>query len=216
MKRALVTVACLLSATIGRDALGSSACASAADAGQDLRAEGRLAEARATFLFCAKRTCNKVVRSDCQRWIEEIDAELRAPEPDETEEPKQPPAPPAPAPPEPARTPVVAVAPPAGAAAPAPIAPLVLGGIGVASLATFVFFQVEGSSRYAALEDGCGRTRSCTDADIAKVRSQFVASGVALGVSVVALGAAAVLYLTRGGATSSRVGITASGAAVSF
>lgn len=221
MKRSLGVVFFML---VASNASAANVCVTAADKGQDLRAAGKLDEARASFLVCAKASCNRVVRADCERWIKEIDA-TPAPVVEEKEAAPPPPSPPA----QPVRVSIAMSESPAEEApspasartratsAPAPIASIVLGGIGVASLAAFGFFQVQGWSRHSDLESGCGKTHSCTDDDIAPARSQFVASGVALGISAVAFGAAAILYFTRGSsAPSSRVGITAHGAALSF
>lgn len=217
MKLALVAALSLFVLGSSTDAFAANACVNAADKGQDLRSAGKLDEARAAFLLCTKATCNKVVRADCSRWALEIDAEKEAN------------AAPEPAPPPPVVAPVpaqarvaIAIAEPVTTpavprAATFPVAPVVLGGIGVLSLAAFGYFQVQGWSRYASLEDGCAKTQSCTAAEIDGTRSQFVASGAALGVSVVSLGVAAILYLTRGASTEpSRIGVRPGGAAVSF
>jgi hypothetical protein len=49
-------------------------CADAANAGQPLRREGRLREAREQFVLCARDACPPVVREHCAPWIREIDA----------------------------------------------------------------------------------------------------------------------------------------------
>jgi hypothetical protein len=226
MKHALFAFASVLVLGASTEALAASACLDAADKGQDLRSAGKLDEARAMFLVCAKPTCNRVVRSDCARWIEEIDkekaarAEVEGKEKADKREQKPSSVPPVPAPSHARMTLAVtdaATSSPVGEAATFPVAPVVLGGIGVISLAAFGYFQVQGWSRYASLEEGCARTQSCTDADIEGTRSQFVASGAALGVSVVSLGVAALLYFTRGGSSSPlRLGVRPGGAAVSF
>ena len=227
MKRAVVALASFFVLGIAPDALAANACVSAADKGQDLRSAGKLDEARALFLVCAKPACNRVVRADCERWMKEIDEEISQAAERERERERdraamaEPPAVDA------ARSSArvsIAIADPAtssaSSSAPAatfPVAPAVLGGLGVLSLAAFGYFQAQGWSRYSTLEDGCAKTQSCTDADIEATRSQFVASGAALGVSVVSFGVAAILYFTRGHATEPpRIGIRPGGAAVSF
>lgn len=221
MNRALFAFASVLVLAVSADAFAANACVNAADKGQDLRASGKLDEARAQFLVCAKPACNRVVRADCTRWASEIDEENSA---KAEKEEKQAPAPaPVIAAPSQARV-TIAITDPAvsSATAPAPtatfpVAPAVLGGLGVLSLAAFGYFQAQGWSRYASLEGGCAKTQSCTDADIEGTRSQFLASGAALGVSVVSFGVAAILYFTRSGTTEpSRLGVRPGGAAVSF
>lgn len=74
------------------------------------------------------------------------------------------------------------------------VVPIVLASVGVVALGTFAGFEVAGHSGYADLESGCAKTRACTDADIDPVRGKFIGASVALGVSVVALAAAALVY----------------------
>jgi hypothetical protein len=52
------------------------ACLQAADHGQDQRAASKLREARETFLTCAVDACPAVIRSDCARWVTELDGEI--------------------------------------------------------------------------------------------------------------------------------------------
>ena len=49
-------------------------CIAAAESGQQHRSRGRLRDAREAFGVCTASTCPAVVRRDCGRWIEEIDA----------------------------------------------------------------------------------------------------------------------------------------------
>jgi len=71
-----------------------------------------------------------------------------------------------------------------------------LAGIGVAGLAGFTIFGLSGRAEADDLREGCGRTRSCTEADVSSARSMYLVADVALAVGVVALGTAAVLWLT--------------------
>ena len=226
MKRRAIALAAFFVAGASTDAFAATACVNAADKGQDLRSAGKLDEARAQFLVCAKPACNRVVRADCERWVKEIDEEkaAKAEAEEKARQKAEKALPPAPVvAPSPARV-SIAIADPATSsstsAAPAatfPVAPAVLGGIGVLSLAAFGYFQVQGWSSYASLENGCAKTQTCADSDIEATRSQFVASGAALGVSVVSLGVAAILYFTRSGSPEpSRLGVRPGGAAVSF
>jgi hypothetical protein len=67
--------------------------------------------------------------------------------------------------------------------------PWILGGIGVAGLATFGVLQVMARSEYSDVKDGCGATKSCSDDELSPIRTKFVASGIALGVGVIGIGA---------------------------
>ena len=49
------------------------ACIDASTAGQTLRQQGRLLEARDRMIVCAQDACPTVVRSHCARWLGEID-----------------------------------------------------------------------------------------------------------------------------------------------
>jgi hypothetical protein len=225
MRAPLIALASLFAVAVSGNALAANACVTAADKGQDLRAEGKLDDARAMFAVCSKATCNKVVRADCDRWVKEIDEQLerekaeRAEKAEKEKEKKE----------EKALAPVVstvrvpiAIVDPSSSSAATPtsafpVGPAVLGGLGVLSLAAFGYFQMQGWSRYESLEDGCAKTQSCTDAEIEGTRWQFGASAAALGVSVVSFGVAAVLYFTRSSTTTpASVGVRPGGAAVSF
>lgn len=249
-------VVALLALTTARPARAANACVTAAGNAQDLRDANRLREARAALLVCSQRTCNNVVRADCERWLREVDAQtpslvVRATDargrdvlgarvmiddsPSEldghpvTVDPGQ------------RRVRVVArsgavaeqrvlvalgekarvvemkfdvpleedgtahvapVGPPTEEKKTPPpaqdkpgVAPYVLGGAGVAALLVFTYLEVSGHSAFSDLENGCGRTRSCTDAEIDPVKSKFVGAGVSLGIGLVAIGAAVITYV---------------------
>jgi hypothetical protein len=53
-----------------------TACMVAADEGQDLRDAHKPLEARQQFRICAATTCPQVVRDDCTRWLEAIEAAI--------------------------------------------------------------------------------------------------------------------------------------------
>lgn len=52
------------------------ACLQAVDEGQDLRAASKLKGARAKLLTCAVDACPAVIRSDCARWVSELDESI--------------------------------------------------------------------------------------------------------------------------------------------
>src|SRR5262249_23099789 len=51
-------------------------CAKAAEQLQDLRGARELVQAREKALACQRESCPPVVRSDCERWLAEIDAAI--------------------------------------------------------------------------------------------------------------------------------------------
>jgi len=68
---AIVAVAPLLASA---PALAADECPDVAEAGQDLRAKNRLLDARKAFIRCSAEGCPGVVRADCRRWLDEVDA----------------------------------------------------------------------------------------------------------------------------------------------
>lgn len=87
------------------------------------------------------------------------------------------------------------------------VTPWIVGGGGVAAIATFGVLQIVAQGEYSDLEDGCARTSSCTSSETDAVRTKFQLSAVALGIGVLALGTAAVLLLLappKGGVASAR------------
>lgn len=98
--------------------------------------------------------------------------------------------------PQPATT--SAPAPAAGPAAssssrPIPVATWVLGGIGVAGLATGAILRVVGSGQYDDLKSSC--SPACSDSEIDRVKTKYTLSTVALGVGGAALAASVVILL---------------------
>jgi hypothetical protein len=51
-------------------------CATDAEAAQASRVAGKLRAARAHVIACAAESCPRVIRSDCARWLTEIETEL--------------------------------------------------------------------------------------------------------------------------------------------
>jgi hypothetical protein len=49
------------------------ACIGKAEEGQRLRVQGKLTRARESILACSQADCPSVVRSDCSRWLSEVD-----------------------------------------------------------------------------------------------------------------------------------------------
>jgi hypothetical protein len=254
-----------------------SPCVAAADAAQDYRTAGKLREARASLLVCSARSCNTVVRTDCEKWLKEVDEqtpslvvrvidargrdvlgahvtidddpitldgtpvqvdpgqrlvrararsgdvaeqktlvalgekarvlEVRFKVPLEEDGSKladsgslgSDPSGNRDRPSRRTGNPDVRGDSPPSASS-TPVVPLVLAGVGVVALGAFGYFELSGQSGYTDLENGCYRTSSgCTDAEVDPVKRQFLGAGIALGVSVVALAAAAIVYFVGGG-----------------
>ena len=78
MKRALVFAGALGYALLGTAVAAAAppkkACITAAETGQQLRSSGRLISARRALAACTATSCPTIVRRDCGRWIDEIDA----------------------------------------------------------------------------------------------------------------------------------------------
>ncbi|WP_437626514.1 hypothetical protein [Sorangium sp. So ce1151] len=89
-------------------------------------------------------------------------------------------------------------------------APWISLGVGAAGIAAFGVLQGLAQAEYADLEDGCGRTSSCTEAEVSPTRTKFVASGVMLGVGGAALAVAAVLWLVDGSVEPAAAGLRVS------
>lgn len=85
----------------------------------------------------------------------------------------------------------------------APPAAIVLAALGGASLATSGYFGVSGLAARSDVVDCKG---SCTESQVNTVNHRFLAADIALGVSVVALAAAAWIYFARPGPNASSSG----------
>lgn len=99
--------------------------------------------------------------------------------------------------------------PESGSGSPAPVAPaaspsrvpttsIVLGGVGVAALGSFAAFGILGKNQLAKLHETCGVTHTCAEADVDAARTKLIVADVSLGVSVVALGLATMVFFTHG------------------
>jgi hypothetical protein len=73
---------------------------------------------------------------------------------------------------------------------PVPTISYVLGGVGVAALGSFALFGILGK-----VEQGCAP--NCTADQVGTMRRDYAIADVSLGIAVLSLGAATVLYLTR-------------------
>ena len=48
-------------------------CATSAEQAQQMRDEGKYRRAREQMLFCARETCPGPIKSDCSKWLSELD-----------------------------------------------------------------------------------------------------------------------------------------------
>ena len=80
----------------------------------------------------------------------------------------------------------------------APLWPALLtGGIGIAGLGTFAFFGATGQVEKDRLAGGCALSRTCNPDDVDSARTKLLVADIALGVSIVARGAAAYFIVQR-------------------
>ena len=231
------------------------ACVAASEQAQLRRDEGKLQQARAQMLVCARESCPAPVRKDCAAWLAALDASVPTIVLSAQDEGKHDlfevevsldgaplknpldgkaiPVDPGPhtlrfeargRPPVEERVLVregekrrtVTVQLPTGPASPGsgagsaepsappaspsrvPVASIVLGGVGVAALGSFAAFGILGKNQLATLHETCGVTHTCAEADVDAARTKLIVADVSLGVSVVALGVATVLFFTHG------------------
>ena len=80
---------------------------------------------------------------------------------------------------------------------PTPAAVYVLGAVGLVGLGVFTTFAVLGMQNKTSL-DNSGCRPNCAQSDVDRVKQQFLIGDLGLGLGVVSLGAAAIVYLTRG------------------
>lgn len=86
---------------------------------------------------------------------------------------------------------------------PTPTATWALAGLGVAGLAAFAAFGLQGNSKKSDL-DARGCKPGCPQADVDSVKTSYLLADVGLGVAVVSFGLAAIFYATRGEEPSPR------------
>lgn len=79
-----------------------------------------------------------------------------------------------------------------------PTAVWVLGGLGAASIAGFAYLGLSARSDREDLEATCGVTKSCTDDQVAGFRRKAVMADVFLGIGIVSLATAGVLWMGTG------------------
>jgi hypothetical protein len=75
-----------------------------------------------------------------------------------------------------------------------PLGTWVLGGVGLVGLGAFATFGLLGKGQRSDLEKSC--SPNCSASEVDKVKSKYLIADISLGVGVVSLGIAAVLWLT--------------------
>jgi hypothetical protein len=75
--------------------------------------------------------------------------------------------------------------------------PWTIGLFGVAALGGFAAAEIVGQNDYASLRALCGDARTCSPSQVGPTRTDFILAAVTLGVGVVALGTAAILFVVR-------------------
>jgi len=89
------------------------------------------------------------------------------------------------------------VAPPPKASRRVPTATYILGGIGIAGMAGFTYFGIKGTIEANNLGDSpCGKTKTCTESQVAAVHRELVVADISLAIGLVSLGSALYIYLT--------------------
>jgi hypothetical protein len=79
----------------------------------------------------------------------------------------------------------------------------IVGGLGIIGLGLGTTFAILGTDGYNTLKNGCGKTTSCTEADIAPTKTQLLVADISFGVGIVALVTAIVLFVTESSSSSS-------------
>src|SRR5690242_7791136 len=72
----LATIALLASTATEASATEVQACLASSEKGQRARANGKLREARESFLVCGNESCPAIVRRDCAQWTSELTTAL--------------------------------------------------------------------------------------------------------------------------------------------
>ena len=93
------------------------------------------------------------------------------------------------------------------------VVPWIIGGVGLASLIGFGIMEIPIQSGASDLQNGCGKTKSCTQAQIDSVQSLYVPAGILMGVGFagLAVGATWLIVATVTGGKSSHEAPAAAG-----
>jgi hypothetical protein len=77
------------------------------------------------------------------------------------------------------------------------VVPYVLGGVGLVALGSFAYFGIKGRTESSDLAAGCGATKSCSEAQVDPLKQHLLVADISLGVSLVSLGVAPWMFLSR-------------------
>jgi hypothetical protein len=77
------------------------------------------------------------------------------------------------------------------------VIPYALGGVGLVALGSFAYFGIKGRIESDDLAAGCGATKSCSEAQVDPLKRHLLVADISLGVSLVALGVATWMFLSR-------------------
>jgi hypothetical protein len=94
-----------------------------------------------------------------------------------------------------------------------PVLAYVLAGAGLVALGSFVYFGLTGRADASRLADGCGATKTCTEAQVDPVRTKLLVADVSLGFGLVSLGVATWLFFAHHPARSGDVAAAPTSAA---
>ena len=78
---------------------------------------------------------------------------------------------------------------------PVPVAAIVLASLGAVGIGGFIGFCIAGNSLRGTLDASCKPTRSCNPSDVDTIKTDYVIADVSLGVGIVSLAAATVLFI---------------------
>jgi hypothetical protein len=86
-----------------------------------------------------------------------------------------------------------------------PVLAYVFAGAGLVALGSFAYFGLKGRSEASDLAEGCGATKTCTEAQVDPVRTKLLVADVSLGIGLVSLGVATWLFFAHHPARSGDV-----------
>jgi len=76
--------------------------------------------------------------------------------------------------------------------------PWTVGLFGVAALGGFAAAEIVGQNDYSSLRAQCGDAHTCTPGQVSATRTDFILAAVSLGVGILAVGTATILFIVRG------------------
>jgi len=80
----------------------------------------------------------------------------------------------------------------------------IVGGIGIVGLGIGTTFAIIGTNGFNDLKNGCGKTTSCSESDVAPTKTQLLVADISFGVGIAALVTAVILFVTESSSSSSK------------